>query len=156
MPIDTSPWLRRLAASLALSLIGFSAAAQAPPPLTNAPPIPAGEGRVWFYRVFLAEDSGDMPAISINGQVAGYARAGWSFYRDLPAGSYRVSVASYLPDGSKEIVLHPGTQAALSIQSSPYVSGDLSSFRRGVYEVTAEPGGAAYEHIEQTRFGTGY
>lgn len=156
MPIDVSPWLRRLAASLAFTLIGFGAAAQTPPPVENGPPIPAGQGRVWFYRVFLAEDSGDIPAISINGQVTGYARAGWSFYRDLPAGSYQVTVASYMPNGSKEVVLRPGTQAALSIQSAPYVNGDMSSFRRGVYQVTAEPGAAAYEHIEQTQFGTGY
>jgi len=155
MPL-ASPWLRRFATGLVLVFTGFGAAAQTPPPLDNNPPIPAGEGRVWFYRVFLAEDSGDMPAVSINGQVAGYARAGSSFYRDLPAGSYRVSVTSYMPNAAKEVVVRPGTQAALSIQSTPYVTGDLSSFRRGVYEVTAEPGAAAYQHIMQTQFGTGY
>lgn len=150
-----SQYLRLAAAAFTLLFAGVCAA-QSPPPVINGPPIPPGQARVWFYRVFFPEDSGDMPAVAVNGQTIGYARAGWSFYRDMPAGTYHVSVASYLPSGSKDIVLHPGTQAALSIQSSPYVTGDLSSFRRGVYDVTAEPGGTAYQHIMQTQFGTGY
>jgi hypothetical protein len=161
MPIDLpliSSWRRRFAASLAFVLIGFGAAAQAPPPPVNGPPIPPGEGRVWFYRVFLPEDSGDMPAISIDGKIIGYARAGWSFYRDMPAGSYHVTVASFEPSTGwpKDIVLQPGTQIALSIQSSPLTISNLGGLRRGTFDVTAEPGSAAYTHIVQTQFGGGY
>ncbi len=161
MPIDlpqTPPWLRRFAASLLFVLIAFSANAQSPPPVVNGPPIPPGKGRVWFYRVFLPEDSGDMPAISINGKIIGYARAGWSFYRDLPAGAYHVTVASFEPSTGwpKDIVLQAGTQVALSIQSSPLTVSNLGGLRRGTFDVYAEPGGAAYTHIVQTRFGTGY
>jgi hypothetical protein len=144
-----------LAASFVFAAISVSAAAQSPP-VVNGPAIPAGEGRVWFYRVFLPEDSGDMPAIAINGRVVGYARAGWSFYRDMPAGAYRATVASFGSSTSTDIALKPGTQVALSIQSSPLYISNLGGLRRGTFDVTAEPGGAAYQHIEQTRFGTGY
>jgi hypothetical protein len=150
-------WLRLLGASLALVVVACAAAAQSPPPVTNGPPIPAGEGRVWFYRVFFPEDSGSMPAVSINGNIIGYARAGWSFYRDMPAGAYHVTVDSYLQDASQaqDIVLQPGTQVALAIQSTPYIA-NLNGFRRGIYSVTAESGDTAYAHVMQTQFGTGY
>ena len=150
--------LRFAASGCAFILIGFSAAAQSPPPVTNGPAIPAGEGRVWFYRVFLPEDSGDMPAVAVNGNTVGYARAGWRFYRDLPAGTYHITVASFQPSSgwAKDIVLQPETQVALAIQSSPYTISNLGGFRRGTYDVTAEPGGAAYFHLTQTQFGTGY
>jgi hypothetical protein len=150
--------LRFLAACFVLTGIGFGAAAQSPPPVTAGPPIPSGAGRVWFYRVFLSEDTGDMPAVAVNGNTVGYARAGWSFYRDLPAGAYHVTVASFQPisGGTKDIVLQPGTQVAVAIQSSPNNIANLGGFRRGTYDVTAEPGQAAYQHIAQTQFGTGY
>ncbi len=148
----------RFAAFLAVVLVTCGAVAQSPPPVVTGPPIPPGQGRVWFYRVFLPEDSGDMPPVSMNGQLVGYARAGWSFYRDMPARAYHVTVESYLPGSgwSKDIVLMPGTQVALEIASDPTYISNLSGFRRGTYDVTAEPGGAAYLHIMQTQFGTGY
>ncbi len=98
-----------------------------------------------------------MPPVSMNGQLIGYARAGWSFYRDMPAGPYHVTVESYLPGSwSKDIVLQAGTQVALAIDSDPTYISNLTGFRRGTYDVVAEPGGTAYRHIMQTQFGTGY
>jgi len=148
---------RFVASCLAIALVSFSAVAQSPP-VVNGPPIPPGQGRVWFYRVFFPEDTGGMPPVSVNGNVIGYARAGWSFYRDLPAGAYHVTVESYLPGSgwSKDIVLQAGTQVALEIASNPTYISNLGSFRRGTYDVTAEPGSVAYLHIMQTQFGTGY
>jgi hypothetical protein len=90
--------LRLCAIGLAIAIGGLGAAAQPPPPVTGGPPIPTGEARVWFYRVFFPEDTGGMPPVSMNGQLVGYARAGWSFYRDMPAGAYHVTVESYLPN----------------------------------------------------------
>jgi hypothetical protein len=150
--------LRLCAIGLAIAIGGLGAAAQPPPPVTGGPPIPTGEARVWFYRVFFPEDTGGMPPVSMNGQLVGYARAGWSFYRDMPAGAYHVTVESYLPSSgwSKDIVLLPGTQVALAIDSDPTYISNLSGFRRGTYGVIAEPSGAAYLHIMQTQFGTGY
>ena len=121
-----SPKMRRqlrFAAFLVVVLVAYEAAAQSPPPVVNGPPIPAGQGRVWFYRVFFPEDTGGMPPVSMNGQLVGYARAGWSFYRDMPAGAYHVTVESYLPSSgwSKDIVLLPGTQVALAIEFRPYL-----------------------------------
>jgi hypothetical protein len=153
-PFSPMP-LRRLrfaAATSGFILIGVSAAAH------QRARDPSGGGRVWFYRVLLPEDTGDMPAVAVNGNTIGYARAGWSFYRDLPAGPYHVTVASFQPSSGwvKDIVLQPGTQVALAIQASPNTIASLGGFRRGTYDVTAEPGGAAYQHIAQTQFGTGY
>ena len=98
-----------------------------------------------------------MPAVAVNGNTTGYARAGRSFYRDPPAGGYHITVASFQPSPgwAKDLVLQPGSQVALAIQSSPNTISNLGSFRRGTYDVT-EPGGAACQHILQTQFGTGY
>lgn len=76
-----------------------NANAKAQTPLIVAP-IAAAQARVWFYRVFFPEDTGGMPAVAMSGKTVGYARAGWSFYRDVPAGTYHVTVESFIQDPS--------------------------------------------------------
>src|SRR5690348_874047 len=107
-------------AALALLIASLTARAEAAPVSVPAagPPIPPGEARVWFYRTFFPGDTPGMPAVAMNGQVVGYARAGWSFYRDVPADTiFHVTVASFGQDTNqaKDIRLAPGTQIYLAI-----------------------------------------
>ncbi|HYM71839.1 MAG TPA: hypothetical protein VET89_02585 [Stellaceae bacterium] len=144
-----------LALSLALSPASPSVAQ--PLPAAGTVPIPPGEARVWFYRTFFPDDTGDMPAVAMNGQLVGYARSGWSFYRDVPAGPYHVTVASIGQDvnQAKDVVLTPGEQLYLSIQSSPSWEQNFRGYRRGTYYVWFEPPQIAAIHFSQTRLGNG-
>jgi hypothetical protein len=160
MPLSSSAPLRllgRSAAGLALLLVGMGATP--PQPATTTAPTPAGQARVWFYRVFFPNDTGDMPAIAMNGQLVGYARAGVSFYRDVPAGPYHLTVASTGVDinQEKDVVLAPGEQLAVSIASDPsWMSGGRRDYRRGTYYVWFEPPQIAAIHLSQSSFGSGY
>jgi hypothetical protein len=152
-----SRWFQGFAAAALVALISGACAAQ---PLGQAPaaaPIAPGQARVWFYRVYFPEDTGGMPAVSLNGNIVGYARAGWSFYRDVPAGTYRVSVASVGNDGdqSKNITLAAGAQAYLAIESDPTWMSDRPGFRQPTYAIGVEPAQAVAIHLSQMQFGNG-
>lgn len=127
--------------------------------VTAPTPGAAGQARVWFYRVFFPEDTGGMPAVAMNGNTIGYARAGYSFYRDVPAGPYHVTVATFgveEPYPAKDIVLAPGAQAFLAIQSDPTWISDRRAFRRPTYSVGIEPPHIAEIHMSQMQLSSGY
>jgi hypothetical protein len=155
-------WSQRLgqlpalaAAVLALFCTGAGAA---PSPVAPGAPILPGTARVWFYRVFFPDDTFGMPAVAMNGRIVGYARSGYSFYRDVPAGAYHVTVDSYLidPSQAKDVVLAPGTQIYLAIESDPTSIENLRGYRRGTYYVGIEPAQIAAIHLGQASFSSGY
>jgi hypothetical protein len=147
-----------LASAALIVLFGGACDAQPMRQAPGAPPTSPGQARVWFYRVFFPEDTGGMPAVSMNGNIVGYARAGWSFYRDVPAGSYHVTVATvgFDVDQAKDIVLAPGAQAYLAIQSDPTWITGRTGTRQPTYYVSVEPSNIAAIHFDQSRLGTGY
>jgi hypothetical protein len=62
--------LLRIAALLAMATI--AACARNPPVgSVSVPPIPPGEARVWFYRVYLPSDTLNMTKVTMNGVYAG-------------------------------------------------------------------------------------
>ena len=83
------------------------------------PPIPAGEARIWFYRVYLPSETLNMTKVTMNGVYAGYAQLGGAFYRDVPPGTYHVEVESYGRDfnQSTNVALVPGQEAYVKIES---------------------------------------
>jgi hypothetical protein len=122
-PMATSPSRRplrllRIAALLAIAAI--AACARNPPVgSVSVPPIPPGEARVWFYRVYLPSDTLNMTKVTMNGVYAGYAQLGGAFYRDVPPGIYHVEVESYGKDfdQSTNVALVPGQDAYVKIES---------------------------------------
>jgi hypothetical protein len=155
---ERARWLRG-AVMAALTLLAAGAATAQP---TGAPPTIAplapGQARVWFYRAFFPDDTGGMPAVSMNGSTIGYARAGWSFYRDVPAGNYRVAVQTFgvEVDPAKDLTLAPGAEVYLAIQSDPTWVADRPGFRRPTYWVDIEPPQIAAIHFGQSQLGSGY
>ncbi|HEX3952621.1 MAG TPA: hypothetical protein VHW90_03540 [Stellaceae bacterium] len=112
------------------------ASAQIAAPATMAPP---GYARFWFYRVFFPDDTGGMPPISMNGKPIGYALAGTSFYRDVPAGAYHLTVQTNGLDygQSQDVVVAPGQQVFVKIDSLPsWQEESRGRTRRGTYYVT--------------------
>ena len=160
MSLSSSTPLRLLGRSAAGLVLLIACMGATPPqaPANTAPGQP-GQARIWFYRVFFPNDTGDMPAVAMNGQVVGYARAGVSFYRDVPAGPYHLTVASegVAVNQDKDIVLAPGEQLAVSIASDPsWFTGGRREYRRGTYYVWFEPPQIAAIHLSQATVGSGY
>jgi hypothetical protein len=159
MPSSLSAPLRLLGRSAAgVALLFMTVAATPPQPVPGTAP-PAGVARVWFYRVFFPGDTQDMPAIAMNGQLVGYGRAGVSFYRDVPAGTYHVTVETTGIDvnQAKDVSLAPGQQMALSIASDPtWATGGRRDYRRPTHYVWIEPAQIAEIHLTQSTPGSGY
>ena len=57
-------------------------------------PIPAGDGRVYFFRSSSMLGAAVQPDIRINGDVVGTSKPGGFFYVDRPAGSYAAAAAT--------------------------------------------------------------
>ena len=110
--------LLRIAALLGMATI--AACARNPPVgSVSVPPIPPGEARVWFYRVYLPSDTLNMTKVTMNGVYAGYAQLGGAFYRDVPPGTYHIEVESYDRDfnQSTNVALAAGQEAYIRVES---------------------------------------
>lgn len=83
------------------------------------PPIPAGEARLWFYRLYIPSESRNMTEVSMNGAYAGYSRLGGAFYRDVPPGSYHIEVESFGRDvdQSTNVAVVAGQEAYIRVDS---------------------------------------
>ncbi len=146
------------AAGLAVLLAGGCAAPAAPPQGAALPPIPPGDARFWFYRVFFPDDTGDMPAISMNGTPIGYALAGTSFYRDMPAGQYHLTVESVGLDyyQSQDVAVAQGQQIYVKIASLPsWVENIRRGYRRGTYYVMVVAPQLAALEVPETSYSGG-
>src|SRR5215469_15717514 len=88
-------WLLQLAA---LGIALLAAASCTPPPTTasvSIPPLTPQQGRIWFYReVDTADANTATPYVRLNGAIAGVPEPGGAFYRDVPPGSYQITVDS--------------------------------------------------------------
>jgi len=110
--------------SLTLALIEFLALAVLAPTCRaatpdQAPPVPAGLARVWFLRQLIPGSAMDAPMIYANGGTVAISPEGSAFYRDFSPGTYVFSVENCLPEPqtSYSLVLNPGNQFALEVQS---------------------------------------
>jgi hypothetical protein len=106
-------------AALLGALTAAGCARNPPVGAVAVPPIPPGEARVWFYRVYLPSETLNMTKVTMNGVYAGYAQLGGAFYRDVPPGTYHVEVASYGRDfdQSTNLAVAPGQEAYVKIES---------------------------------------
>jgi hypothetical protein len=113
--------LRRAGAGIAL--LAVAGCAQLPPAASGlGAPIPAGEARVWIYRLAGPYDSQARPYIRMNNGVVAISEPGGAFYRDLPPGHYHVSVDSYLaePSQSGDVDLTPGQQVYFKVVAAEF------------------------------------
>jgi hypothetical protein len=103
---------------LILVLLSFAAlavlSACVPPPggaqsALTLPPPPAGQGRVFIYRLDDLATAWNQPTVTMNGRVAGQAVPGRYFYYDVPPGNYVVQTASD-PDRQAVFSIAPGVR----------------------------------------------
>jgi hypothetical protein len=85
----------------------------------SVPPIPMGDARLWFYRLYIPSETLNMTKVSMNGGYAGYAKLGGAFYRDVPPGVYHIEVESYGRDinQSADVALVAGQEAYVRVES---------------------------------------
>ncbi len=121
MKLASSSLRLHAAAALLLAVLSLDGASGARAQTASLPPIPPGQARFWLYRVFFAGDTLSMPAVAIDNAPAGYALAGTSFYRDVPAGTHVVSVESRGTglDQAQQVAVGPGQELYVQIASMP-------------------------------------
>lgn len=109
---------RLVQAAAGAALFALTACSQLPATASVAvPPIPAGEGRVWFYRDAGPFEDQSRPYIRMNDLIVGILEPLGAFYRDVPPGHYLVSVDQYLTglNQTRDVDLSAGQQVYLKI-----------------------------------------
>ncbi len=157
MPAIRSRRFRQAAAGL----VTLAAAGYAAPPAdaqVAALVAPPGTARFWFYRDFFPDDTGDMPAIAMNGTPIGYGLSGTNFVRDVPAGQYHLTVESVGQDvgQSQDVAVAPGQIVYAKIASLPSweEGGNRGAHRRGTYYVMIVPPQLAALEISTSTYST--
>ncbi|HTV88348.1 MAG TPA: DUF2846 domain-containing protein [Stellaceae bacterium] len=114
--------LARCGAALLLlvAAAGFAPRADAtvePYPAATPGAVPAGMARIWIYREYAPYQSLATPYVRLNGAIVGVSQPGEVFYRDVPAGTYTVSVDSLGMDVNQftTVDLAPGQQAFVKV-----------------------------------------
>ena len=91
-----------------------SAAAATP---DQAPPIPAGQSRVWFARQLLPGSDMTAPQVYVNGAPIAVSGQGTAFYRDFTPGQYAFTVENCLvqPGTGQTMTLRPNAQYLIEV-----------------------------------------
>jgi hypothetical protein len=83
----------------------------------QAPPIPAGQSRVWFARQLLPGSTQTSPQVYVNGAPIAISGQGTAFYRDFAPGQYKFTVENCLPQAGtgQDMTLRPNAQYLLEV-----------------------------------------
>jgi len=102
-----------LAGLVALGLIAPVLAASP----DQAPPMAAGQSRVWFLRQLLPGENQHPPMLYVNGAPIAAIASGTAFYRDFAPGQYAFTVENCLRQAGtgQTITVQPNAQYALQI-----------------------------------------
>ena len=135
--------LSRCWAKWASGLLLIAAGCTQPPATAQlpvaAPPVPAGQARIWFYRDWEPSESLNLANIGVNGSYFGSVANGGVFYRDVSPGHYHIAPQSYGQDFNqdKDVDLAAGHQIYCKIASlrSWEEGGDVAVFDRDTFYV---------------------
>ena len=98
--------LSRCWAKWASGLLLIAAGCTQPPATAQlpvaAPPVPAGQARIWFYRDWEPSESLNLANIDVNGSYFGSVANGRVFYRDVSPGHYHIAPQSYGQDFNQD------------------------------------------------------
>ena len=153
-----NPRSRRLWQAVAGLVTLIAAGSAIPPAAAQVATAAPGTARFWFYRDFFANDTGDMPAVAMNGTTIGYGLSGTNFYRDVPASRYHLTVESVGQDvgQARDVTVAPGQLVYVKIASLPSweEGGNRGGYRRGTYYVMIVPPQLAALEISTTTYST--
>jgi hypothetical protein len=99
-----------------MALGGLTIPAVAATP-NQAPPIPAGQSRVWFLRQLLPGTIFTPPTVYVNGAPIARSAEGTVFYRDFTPGQYAFTVENCLTQAGtgQTMMLRPNAQYAIEV-----------------------------------------
>jgi len=106
--------LSRSFAILLGAVLVLAACTQRPPEYaaiaSHVPPVPAGLARLFIYRDYEPYESLSRPYLYLNGVIIGISEPGGVIYRDVPPGSYLISVFSHgiYPNQFKTVQMSAG------------------------------------------------
>jgi Protein of unknown function (DUF2846) len=101
------------------------------PAVETATPIPPGQARIWFYRIWLPSESLNLANIEMNGAYVGSVANGGAFYRDVPPGTYHIVPESWAHDPNT--TPRQDTNVAVAPDEQAYVKIlDLTSWATAV------------------------
>jgi hypothetical protein len=115
-----------------------------------APPIPAAQARLWFYRDYQPSVSFNMANLNVNGgRMASVSATGPGVYRDVPPGHYRIMPDDYVsaPNQGTDVDVAAGDLVYLQIEDNPLVWGDQTVFQKDVFTVRPVPAAKALAQI---------
>jgi hypothetical protein len=120
-----------------------------------APPVPAGQARIWFYRNWLPSESLNLANIDVNGSYYGSVANGSVFYRDVPPGHYHIAPVSYNRDlnQDRDVDVAPGQQLYIKILSSQSWDGACRNCVRDTFYAWLIPQEVAQAEIARGRTG---
>lgn len=122
----------------------------------SIPPIPAGEGRIWFYRNYEPYAGKGLPAIAANGRYVGVAELGGAFYRDVPPGNYVVTVETTGVDFSQvaHLDVAAGQESFVKIVSNPqwFSGGSRTEYERPTFYAWRIPNEIAQADVARLSF----
>ncbi|HYC13479.1 MAG TPA: DUF2846 domain-containing protein [Stellaceae bacterium] len=134
-----------VAAALALVLtilLAGCASGPAPPPFASVvnqlPPLAAGQARIFFYRYYQLYVSMARPYIRLNGTSVAISEPGGVLYRDVPPGTYLISVDSQglYPNQNKTVTLAGGETLYVRVDSMKGYDSGFDSYDPEVFAVT--------------------
>ena len=153
------PGRKWLLSASALLLIATGCAARAP---VAEAPIPAGQGRIWVYRIWLPSESLNLANIDVNGVYFGSVENGGVFYRDVPPGTYHIVPESWAhnpsttPNQDTNVAVVPGQQVYIKILDLTSWASSVSvskNFQRDAFWAWLIPPEVATAEIARDRSG---
>ena len=110
---------RQWASGLLLIVAGCANAGGSAQIAAAAPPVSAGQARIWFYRPLEPYESLNLAQINMNDGYVGAVANGSAFYRDVAPGVYHIAPESWAHDFNQDtnVALVPGQQVYVKIVS---------------------------------------
>jgi len=120
-----------------------------------APPVPAGQARIWFYRPLELSESLNLANIDVNSSYFGSVANGGVFYRDVSPGHYHIAPMSYNRDfnQNKDVDLASGQQVYVKIVSLQNWDGACRNCARDTFYAWLIPPEVAQVEIVRDRSG---
>jgi len=143
--LDLKKWLKGAGAAGLLLVAGCAPRQMAAVPTG---PIPPGQARIWFYRVYDPSLSRNIANVDLNGaRVASVLPGDGPAYVDVPPGNYRIAPESIGVDTnqSRNVALASGQEIYVKILDDPLAtsSGDMTQFQRDTFYAWLVPAAAA-------------
>jgi hypothetical protein len=119
------------------------------------PPVPPDRARFFFYRDYSLYNSDQRPAITLNGQPVAISEIGGVTYRDMPPGTYVISVpySAIYPYKDKIVTVAGGQTVYAKIQSEKYEPNiTLIDYQPDIFVVVLVDPATAQTEIASKRY----